>query len=302
MIDASYVPIMMQKGWVLERYYGWTVVHEGPQLKLLQRSRGPLRSALVLARGASAESVSDLVARHRLTDWRSAVVCNDFSSRSDDRSRVVGPARFRRVTGGRWLGVGTFVFDLSDGLEALWSRVAARERTKCRKIERLGITVDFDGHPSAAAVSTFLDLYRRMARARGLAVPDHDALDHMFADGRLLMARSLDRAGRCLAASVTYLSEGQGYFLHGARADDIPDGVGHHLQWATIQALKGAGLRWYDLGLVPSRDPSDGIYRFKASLGGEFVDSGREFSFVPLGWHAGYRAVRALRTRIGRAR
>ncbi len=302
MTDASYAPIMLHKGWVLERYYGWSVVHEGPMLKLLRKSRGPLTTALLLARDASDESVAALAALHGLPGWRSVVVCNDFSSHAEGTCRIIAGARFTRVTTGRWFGVGTFVFDLSESLDTVWGRIAPRERTKCRKVERLGITMDFDDHPTPEAIDTFLELYGRMARARGLEHPCRETLLRMFADGRLLMGRSMDRAGRCLTMNLTYLCGGQGYFLHGARAEEIPDGVGHHAHWETIKMLKGAGLRWYDLGLVPSCDPSDGIYRFKASLGGEFVDFGREFQFVPLRLRAAYRTFRAIRTRLRMAR
>jgi hypothetical protein len=296
MTDAAYVPIMLQRGWVLERYYGWSVVQEGATLKLLRKTRGPITTLLLLARDASDDDVADIAARHGVGGCFSLVVFNDFSSRAEEEGRTIAGIRFKRVATGRWFGVGTFVFDLSEPLETLWSKMAPRERTKCRKVERLGITVDFDEQPTDEAIGAFLELYGRMARARGLERPCRDTLQRMFADGSLLMARCRDPAGRCLMINVTYRCDDQGYFLHGVRAEEIPDGVGHYAHWETIRKLKGMGVRWYDMGLVPSRDNSDGIYRFKASLGGTFVDFGREFQFVPAGLRAAYRAFRDVRT------
>lgn len=300
MTDASYVPIMFHQGWALERYYGWSVVHEEPTLKLLRRTRGPITTSLLLARGASDEGVADVVLRHRLRRPFSIAVLNDFSSRAEEGIRIVAGSQFRHVTAPRWFGVGTFIFDLTEHTDALWSRVAARERTKCRKVERLGIKVEFHVRPDEERIDAFLRLYGRMARERGLEKACGDTLRRMFADGSLVMARCLDPAGRNLVINLTYLCDEQGYFLHGARAEDIPAGVGHYVHWQMIRWLKAASFRWYDMGLVPSRDSSDGIYRFKASLGGTFVDFGREFQLVPTGLRAAYHVFRRVRTRIRR--
>lgn len=300
-MDASYVPVMMHAGWVLERYYGWSVVHEEPTLKLLRRPRGPFTMSLLLAHGASDENVAGVVSRHGLRGRFSIVFFNDFSSRAEEAGRAVAGIRFERVTTGRWFGVGTFVFDLSEALDTVWARIAPRERTKCRKVERLGITVDFDEQPKDEAIGAFMELYGRMARQRGLERPCRDTLQRMFAEGSLLMACCRDPAGECFMINLTYRCGDQGYFLLGVRAQEIPDGVGHYAHWETIKKLKGTGVRWYDMGLVPSQDSSDGIYRFKASLGGTFVDFGREFQFVPAGLGAAYRAFRGIRTKLRKA-
>jgi len=301
MTDASYVPIMMHPGWVLERYCGWSVVHGEPTLKLLRKSRGPISMFLLLAYGASDENVADVVSRHGVLGRFSIVVFNDFLSRAEEADHAIAGIRFERVTTGRWFGVGTFVFDLSEPIDIVWARIAPRERTKCRKIQRLGITVDFDKQPKGEAIDAFLEIYVRIARERGLEKPCRDTLERMFAEGSLLMARCLDPTGRCLLINLTYRCNDQGYFLYGARAQGIANGVGHYAHWETIKKLKETGVRWYDMGLVPSHDSSDGIYRFKASLGGTFIDFGREFRFVPYGLAAAYRAFRRIRVQLRKA-
>jgi len=298
MIDESYVPIILRPGWVLERYYNWSVVEQGPTLKLLKKARGPIRTFLLLVCRASDEGMAEAARRHGLLGRRSIVVLNDFSSESDEGVRVVAGVPFRRVTTRRWLGIGTFVIDLSEDLRTLWSRIATRERTKCRSVERHGVKVEFEERPSAEAVDAFLALYRPMTRRRGLERPRRVTLQQMSAAGDLLMARCVDLSGRNLVINLIYLCDGQGYYLHGARAPEIPAGAGHFTQWETIKCLKTAGLRWYDLGLVASRDGSDGIYRFKASLGGMFVDFGREFEFVSGGLRTVYRMFRAVRSAL----
>jgi len=289
---------MLRPGWVLERYYDWSVVEQGPTLKLLRKSRGPIATFLLLTRGASEEEIADTARWHGLLGWRSIVVFRDFSSDSENGIRVIAGVQFRRVTTGRWFGVGTFVVDLSQTLDTLWRRIAPRERGKCRRAEHLGIKVEFDEHPSERALDAFLGLYGRMARKRGLERPRRRTLEEMFTRGNLLMARCFDPSGQNLVINLIYLSNGQGYYLHGARADGIAAGAGHFTQWETVRMLKTMGFRYYDLGLVSSRDASDGIYRFKGSLGGSFVDFGREFECVPVGLRAAYGVFHILRTRV----
>jgi lipid II:glycine glycyltransferase (peptidoglycan interpeptide bridge formation enzyme) len=117
----------------------------------------------------------------------------------------------------------------------------------------------------------------------------------MFAAGDLLFAHAADRAGRTHAITITYLLDGCGYFLHGARADDAAPGASHAAHWATVCALRAAGFRWYDLGQVPTCEPGDGLYRFKRSLGGHFVDFGREYRRVPAALRPAYGVFQAAR-------
>ena len=94
------------------------------------------------------------------------------------------------------------------------------------------------------------------------------------------------------------MQEHDGYFLQGARAADVPPGAGQLAHWETLRRLKASGARFYDLGLVASRDDADGIYRFKKALGGRFVDFGAEYQRVPAGLAAAYRAFRGARARL----
>ena len=102
--------------------------------------------------------------------------------------------------------------------------------------------------------------------------------------------------------NLAYTQDDQGFGLYLARADELPGGASRFTHWETIKRLKATGFRWYDLGLVASRDRDDGIYWFKRSFGGTFVDFGREFQHVPGGLVVAYRTFRALRRRLGRVR
>jgi hypothetical protein len=119
-----------------------------------------------------------------------------------------------------------------------------------------------------------------MAAERNLEVARLEALRAMAQSGCLAVARCIGAGGRTLVANAIYRVHDQGYFLLGARAVDAPSGAGHLVHWEVLRKLKADGCRFYDLGLIASRDERDGIFRFKRSLGGTFVSSGLEFEWV----------------------
>jgi hypothetical protein len=289
---------MLRSGWVLERYYGWSVARETPTLKLLKKNIGPLKKCLLLARDASEEEITETACQYGVLRPLSLFVFNDFSRRSDEQNRAVAGVPLRRVITDRWFGVGTFVLDLSEGLDALWARMYPKERNECRKAEKLGVKVEFITRPRVEEIDAFYELYGRMARERGLENPRRDVLRQMFAGGNLLMVHCMDSRGRRLTVNLVYLQGDYGYFLYGARAHEIPGGAGRYAHWETIQKLKAAGFRWYDLGLVASLDTSDGIYWFKRSFGGAFVDYGIEYHHIPRALGSAYRTVRSLRNEL----
>jgi hypothetical protein len=298
MDDRAYVPAIFSSGWVLERYYNWAVVEHRPTIKLLTKNRGPIKMFLLVCSGETDHRIAEVIRVHHLLGPRSIVAINDFSSKSKEEVRTLAGACFKRVTGRRWLGVGTFIIDLTDSLDTLWDRVASGARRDCRHVERFGVEVELLKHPTPARVSSFTMLYERMARQRGLERPDPMTLQRMFDGDDLLMARCTDSSGRNLVINLVYLCGERGYYLYGVRSDQAPAGAGYYTQWQTMKALKALGFTWYDLGLVGSSESADGIYKFKARLGGKFVDSGAEFQFVPRGLHTAYRMFRAIQTRL----
>jgi hypothetical protein len=299
-MSTEYVPLMLKPDWIWERYYGWSVLQESERLKLLGKRRGPLNTYLVMARGAALREVEAAMASHGLLESLSIIAFNDFCDASERAECVIGGRVFRRVWSRRWLGVGTLVFDLGSDLEMLQAGMASRERTKCRKAERFGVTVQFTRAPEAGPIDAFLGFYARLARERGLERISRAQLEQIFAAGNLMAAHCVDAQGRSLVVNLIYLGHGQGYFLHGARAEVIPDGAGQLIHWETVKCLKDMGLAWYDLGLLASRRADDGIYRFKKALGAGLVDFGSEYRHVPSGLGAAYIVGQAVRRRLRR--
>ena len=274
---AGYRPLALSAGWVLERFHGWSVLSQEPALKLLERRVGPLTRHLILACGAERSAVDDLASRHAIFRGLGIVSFNDFSATDEEAVRVVAGRAMLRVVGPRWFGAGTYVIDLGEDEGTLWQRIAARERGSCRSAERRGVRVELVDSPSTPDLEEFHQLHDATARQRNLPRLQRPVLQAISASGCLTLARCADATGRTVVANLLYRAHGQGYFLAGARAPDTPPGAGPLAHWEVIRALKQAGYAFYDLGLVASLDPGDGIHRFKSSLGGAFHSSGSEF-------------------------
>ena len=279
-MPGGYVPLALRPGWVLERYYGWSVVEQDRRCKILRRRTGPAVRHLILTDGLAEEGLDALARDLRVFHPLGITSLNDFSAPGDEPLRSVAGRRLRRVDGRRWFGVGTFVHDLAEDDATLWGRIAPRERTKCSSALRTGVRVELADRPSEDELRTFLELYDRMVAERNLDVLRLETLQAMARSGCLTLARGVGADGRTLVANVIHRSHDHGYFLFGARVADVPPGAGHLVHWEIIRKLKADGYRFYDLGLVASRDPEDGIHRFKRSLGGTFVSSGTEFKWV----------------------
>jgi hypothetical protein len=101
----------------------------------------------------------------------------------------------------------------------------------------------------------------------------------MAAAGVLTLARC-SSGGPATIVNLVYRAHDQGYLLFSAKCNNAPRGAGRLVHWEIARELKHRGYHFYDLGLVASRDPRDGVFLFKRSLGGTFVSSGAEFEWV----------------------
>lgn len=273
--------IELARGWILDRYLGWRDLTLTPTLRLLEQRRGPLRQLLLLTDGAHPDDVDGAVARHHAVSPRAWLTWNDFSPSAGARHPALA-AKLTPVRGTHWFGAGTFLVDLSLPEDALFSAIQRARAKEARRAEKKGVRVAILERPAREHVDGFLALHRAMATERGLVQLDEAVLRRMLDEGAAVLVRAVDASGRALVVNVVYLLGVHGYYLHGTRAGDVMDGVGHLAQWETIRWLKGRGALVYDLGLVASEDEGDGIFRFKRSLGGAFVPSGREASREPL--------------------
>lgn len=279
-------------GWVLEAYMGWRVALAATGLKVLRRGWGPFARTLALGLGVQDEAL-DRAVRPFVGRFAGATTLVDFADNSEEAARRVAGVSLTRVFGPRWFGVGTFVIDLARPEEDLMARMAARERQACRRARQP--RVEIVPQPGQSDLADFGRLYEPMALSRELEPVRQPVLARMAAAGDLWLVRVRDTNGVVVVANLLFARPPSACYLFGARKPNSPGWAGAAAQWHALLALKEAGFRWYDLGLVASCSPDDGIFRFKSGLGGEFIPSGSEYERKP----ALFSVARRLARRAG---
>lgn len=285
-------PCELEPDWALTRYYGWRDVARRDDGALLERRVGPIRRRLLLLHGAPLGWVDELAARHRLISPLATLTVQDFAREVGDGPQRVG-GRALQAGDGRWFGAGTFYYDLSESEPRLRARFP---KGKLNHAKKVGLDVDVDARPGDRAVDEVVSLYAALAADKGLPPLEPRQLRRMSDDGHAALVRGRI-AGRTAAVLWVYTLPKHGYFLHAVRAPDAPRGVADVLHWEAILHLKATGRAWYDLGLVPSTSPSDGLFTFKQRLGGEFCSSGLESAHTPRWLSRAWGPLRGLRDR-----
>ncbi len=293
MTSRAFPPAELAPGWYLERHAGWSLVDAGPGYKLLARRRGPLLRALLLSDGASPESLARALDALDYPPAFTSLTIHDFSALPAAPALHLPGWPLREVLVGQWFGVGTYVHDLALDEARLFGAIHKGKQQEIRRAPRRGLRVVLSRFPDASLREQFRELHDAMARERGLRRVGRPHIDRLLAAGDALLVQALDKSEVTVAMNLIYLQPTHGYYLLGVRGSRCPEGAGHLAQWETIRWLKANGQSWYDLGLVATPpDEPDGIHRFKRSLGGQFVPSGREYRAEPP-WVQGASWLRA---------
>ncbi len=292
-MTSSYTSIFLEDGWAHQKYYGWRVEANEPGFRVLTRARGPLRRALILARGLAPDALENAIVGARLLDARTDLVLHDF----DDpgfASRMIAGREWRRAGAeARLLNIATFVVDLSKDDEALLAAMSSDYRRKIRKAREAGVTISAEGSPASGAIDTFLARFQDMASERGLAPLDRATVERMFAQRDLTLFSAV-QGGESLNMLTVYKAGDKAIFLHGVGGDKRNDGSGQYLHFEVMRHLRSEGVRWYDLGGLASTDEANGIYRFKKGFGGDLARLGCEYVLRP----PLVRALVGLRARL----
>ena len=185
------------------------------------------------------------------------------------------PAAFEKVgfASKPW---GTFLIDLSQSQETLWSNVdkAARklvERTRERGVEVVEARNEADLH-------AYLDVINESRRRAGLILyPYSNVLWKVLqssSTGAVLLARKGDDV--LAGLSVTWFNGYVNEWGAGTSQKAIDEKLyaGDVLKWHVIEEGKRRGFRYYDLTGVnpnPKDEKEAGILRFKAKWGGQLT-------------------------------
>lgn len=166
---------------------------------------------------------------------------------------------------------GTYVVDLEQNHDQLWSGLHGKHRNMINRAGRDGLEVRFD-----VTAETFIAMMDETYAKGGVANPfSHSYLTHLFAlSGKRLLLAGVFSAQGLEAGAVVPWDGSRGYFLHGATRSDPRPGAANLLHWEVMLELKRRGVAGYDFGGA-RRDTNDprlaGIFRFKERFGGTFI-------------------------------
>ena len=273
-----YQSVFLEDGWAHQRYFGWKVVLDQPGLRVLRKRRAIFSRYLMLLTKGGEASLTKAVRRALRWGQLSDIVIHDFDKLFPEEAKLSG-CQFRGARKGeRLLNTSTFVINLALPIEVLWYKLGDKSRNMVRKAEQQGVAFtpseDFD-----EALIRFYGFYANLAAKYGLIPPKEKLLRRMLCDGTAKLLLSRDARGAIIAVSILYLIKNKAYSLYIASDQNAPAGLGQFLYWKTIEYLKNGGFRWYDLGGAGEKNQSDGIYVFKKSIGGTYVDLGEEYYY-----------------------
>ena len=268
---SAYRSIFLEPDWAHTLYYGWREEEYFPAVKVLRKDVGPASRLLLLGETGDVDIAERALREAGHGPLREAVF-HDFTGSLNDASL----RGFQNLARDKWmLNAATFVIDLSADPDAILERMSADTKRRIRKADAAGVAVEVESHPPLARLCRFFGALREMQIDRGLHPVRTAPLERMFEEGRALLL-SNETEGSSGGYLMLYRAGDKAIWLHGVGRGTTPDS-GQLLQWRAIEALKQRGVRWYDLGGVPS-DPASGIRPYKQGFGGDFVALGKEFA------------------------
>lgn len=272
-----YRTIFLAADWQHVRYLGWRDSWPDRALRRMTQRCGPLRRSLLVSEIAEVDRLRSVWRPERgavshLCETR----FHDLTGSADVRVWLESEGFVELPASERMLSIATSVIDLSRDPDTILAAMASSVRRDIKAAEKAGCLVDEDAGASSVMVDRFFDAFDAMARERGLQRLNADMFRAMLADrrARLFAAAKTDGPASFL---VSYEAGDTALYLLGASEAKQNDGGGRLIHWRAIQAFREAGLRWYDLGGLPSAAVVNGIYRFKQGFGGALVDLGIEY-------------------------
>ena len=293
----AYSSIFLEPTWVFQKYFGWNVIVEREIFKVFVKNLGPIKRYLILSKLSHDELCNELDKLNIFT-MLSMVTIKDFTITNEESIAEVkyNQIVFLKVNESeRLLNKYTFVVNLHNANETLWSNLYPDNKRVCKKAIASGMVLESTTSPEDLLLTLFFARYQKMADERSLLIPSEKLIRTMFEDGRLTMYYA--RIGNEICTMILVYSAALiSFFFHGVAGDQRNDGSAQFVHWKVIEHLKQSGQHWYDLGGVPEISDSNGIFRFKRSLGGEGFDLGPEYYFCPAILSFAKRGYKKLRS------
>jgi len=279
-MQKKYKSVFFSREWVMEKYFGWNLFYEDNSYKILQQRKSIFTRYLVLVTGVSFDAIYSKLVEFNLFTPLNIVIVHNFSTEvflekgSNSNLSLSDPSS-------RLLNNATFVVDLSKEQNVLWKNLGAKSRNMCKKAKSNDITITLSQNPDKKVYDKFFELYSLMASKKGLVIPNEYVIKDISDNNDFLVVSCVNSDDDIVMVNLVYLCENTAFYMYGAAGGERVNGLGQLAQWKTINQLKDLGYDWYDLGGVSTAE-QDGIYKFKKSIGGEYMSLGCEYAYTPL--------------------
>ena len=172
----------------------------------------------------------------------------------------------------------TVLLDLTASEEELLGRMKPKARYNIRLAERKGVHVRLG---NAGDYPLLYRMYAETSIRDGFAIRDegyHQAVWETFSQQGMAEPLIAEVDDQPVAALILFYFAGKAWYLYGmSRALHREKMPNYLLQWEAMRRAKEKGCRSYDLWGAPDRfdetDPLWGVYRFKAGLGGQVLQT-----------------------------
>jgi lipid II:glycine glycyltransferase (peptidoglycan interpeptide bridge formation enzyme) len=164
---------------------------------------------------------------------------------------------------------GSYIVDLNQNEEALWSSVSASHRRKIRLAMKAGVKI----RSGLEYAETAYRLVRETFARSSLPFMKHEEF-RRFVSGvgdfiRILIA---EHQGVLQGCAIFPFSAYRAYYVYGGSIPETQTGAMHLLHWEAIRLFKGMGVRHYDFAgarIDPEKgSKQEGINTFKERFGG----------------------------------
>ncbi len=192
---------------------------------------------------------------------------------------------------------GSFIIDLSQAEETLWSNLHSKHRNVVRNAMKKGVEI----RSGPEHVITAYELVRDTLKRSKLGFMGLHAFEH-FVKGlgenvKILVAEHRGVAQGC---AVVPFSNYGAYYLYGGSIAEPLTGAMNLLQWEAIRMFRNLGVKRYDFVGVrinpENGSKQEGLVMFKQRFGGQLAQGYMwKYSIRPLKYAVYSQAVRFLR-------
>jgi len=167
---------------------------------------------------------------------------------------------------------GTFIIDLSEPEDSLWTRIHSKHRNVIRSATKKGVRIIRGGRHAEAAYELVRDTFKRS----GLPFMNREAFRRMIAGlGAFVEVFVAEYQGHLQGCAVIPFSNFSAYYVYGGSIREPVTGAMNLLQWEAIRYYRGLGVQHYDfcgVRINPEKGSKQaGLMMFKERFGPRLV-------------------------------